>query len=203
MGRTSDAKERLMAAANDLIWEDSYGAVTIDDICKRADVRKGSFYYFFPGKAELAIAAIEDQWTRCTKPFLDQTLSPSIEPMARFRGYLEAVVEKQTVLAKEHGRVLGCALCSVGSEICGNQPAVSATIRDIFDRKRRYYESSIRDAIAAGAIPACDPAERANALSGLVNGMVAQARIMNDLSILRHLPELGLSLLRIPGEAAA
>ena len=43
MGRTSDANERLMSAALDLIWEESYGAVTIDDICKRADVKKGSF----------------------------------------------------------------------------------------------------------------------------------------------------------------
>ena len=33
MGRTSDANERLMDAALDLIWEESYGAVTIDDIC--------------------------------------------------------------------------------------------------------------------------------------------------------------------------
>jgi len=32
----------LMEAALDLIWEESYGAVTIDDICKRADVKKGS-----------------------------------------------------------------------------------------------------------------------------------------------------------------
>ena len=47
MGRTSDAKERLMAAALDLTWEESYGAITIDDICRRAGVKKGSFYYFF------------------------------------------------------------------------------------------------------------------------------------------------------------
>ena len=40
MGRTSDADERLMTAALDLMWEESYGAVTIDDICKRADVKR-------------------------------------------------------------------------------------------------------------------------------------------------------------------
>ena len=47
MGRTSDADERLKDAALALIWEESYGAVTIDDICNRAEVKKGSFYYFF------------------------------------------------------------------------------------------------------------------------------------------------------------
>jgi TetR/AcrR family transcriptional repressor of nem operon len=56
MGRTSDANERLMDAALDLIWEESYGAVTIDDICKRADVKKGSCYYFFKSKSELSVS---------------------------------------------------------------------------------------------------------------------------------------------------
>src|SRR5438105_14905643 len=62
MGRTSDANERLMDAALDLIWEESYGAVTIDEICKRADVKKGSFYYFFYSKATLAKSALERMW---------------------------------------------------------------------------------------------------------------------------------------------
>ena len=57
MGRTSDADERLMTAARDLMWEESYGSVTIDDICARAGVKKGSFYYFFDSKAALAVAA--------------------------------------------------------------------------------------------------------------------------------------------------
>ena len=58
MGRTSDANERLMDAALDLIWEESYGAVTIDDICTRAGVKKGSCYYFCRSKSELAFAAL-------------------------------------------------------------------------------------------------------------------------------------------------
>ena len=78
MGRTSDANERLMDAALDLIWEESYGSVTIDDICKRADVKKGSFYYFFSSKSDLAIAALERMWQEESKPKMDATFSPSI-----------------------------------------------------------------------------------------------------------------------------
>lgn len=43
MGRTSDAKERLLQVGFDLIWNQSYGAVSVDQICERADVNKGSF----------------------------------------------------------------------------------------------------------------------------------------------------------------
>ena len=58
MGRVSDAKERLLEAAKGLIWEQSYGAVTVDAICRRAKVQKGSFYHFFDDKSELAVASL-------------------------------------------------------------------------------------------------------------------------------------------------
>ncbi len=48
MGRTSVAKEKLLQVAFDLIWQQSYGSVSVDDICERAKVKKGSFYHFFP-----------------------------------------------------------------------------------------------------------------------------------------------------------
>src|SRR5687768_7645459 len=62
MGRASDAKERLMKAVGELIWTGSYGSTTIDQICEKAGVKKGSFYYFFDSKADLAAAALDAWW---------------------------------------------------------------------------------------------------------------------------------------------
>ena len=62
MGRTSDARERLIASAIDLIGARSYRAVSVDDLCAHAGVNKGSFYHFFPAKRDLALAAIDLQW---------------------------------------------------------------------------------------------------------------------------------------------
>src|SRR5215203_3184795 len=118
MGRTSDADERLKQAALDLMWEESYGAVTIDDICKRADVKKGSFYYFFSSKAALTVAALEKMWIEDWKPALDARFSPSLDPLTRIRGYLESPYLKQCRMKEQTGKVLGCPVCSVGSEIC-------------------------------------------------------------------------------------
>ncbi|TAK98721.1 MAG: TetR/AcrR family transcriptional regulator, partial [Verrucomicrobia bacterium] len=47
MGRVSDAKTRLMEAVRELIWTGSFGSTTIDQICEKSGVKKGSFYYFF------------------------------------------------------------------------------------------------------------------------------------------------------------
>ena len=202
MGRTSDAKERLMDAALELMWEESYGAVTIDDICTRADVKKGSFYYFFASKAELAVAALERMWETDWKPRLDGLFSSSIEPVQRLTAYLEGIYQKHADMKLKSGKVLGCPVCSVGSEVSTQEIDVSATIRDIFGRKRKYYESTIRDAVASGAIEPCDPAQKALALAGLIEGIVSQARIMNDPEVIRELPAMALGLLRVKTPAA-
>jgi TetR/AcrR family transcriptional repressor of nem operon len=196
MGRTSDADIRLMDAALGLIWEKSYGAVTIDDICNRANVKKGSFYYFFKSKAELAVAALERMWAEESKPKMDVIFSQSKDPLTRFKDYFEMVYQKQLEVKKEHGRVLGCPVCSLGSEISAREVEdVNAKVREIFTRKRRYYESTIRDAIAEGLIEPCEPAEKAVAITGLIEGIVSQAKILNDPEIARSLPEMGLALL--------
>jgi TetR/AcrR family transcriptional repressor of nem operon len=59
MGRTSNARQLLLNAACDLLWEKSYHSVTVDDICARAGVRKGSLYHFFDSKSAVAVAALE------------------------------------------------------------------------------------------------------------------------------------------------
>ena len=80
MGRVSDAKERLMKAVGELIWTGSYGSTTIDQICERAGVKKGSFYYFFDSKADLAVAAVDEDWQR-RRPELDAIFSSTVPPL--------------------------------------------------------------------------------------------------------------------------
>ncbi len=203
MGRTSDTRQRLMEAALDLMWEESYGAITIDDICRRADVNKGSFYYFFHSKSDLAVAAVDALWSEKWKPQLDAQFSPSIEPLKRLTDYLQAIYKRQVESKERSGKVLGCPVCSLGTEISTRDEKLGAKIREICACKRRYYESAIRDAVADGSIEPCDPVEKAASLVGLIEGVVSQGRIMNDPEVIRHLPAMGLDLLRARSAAVA
>jgi TetR/AcrR family transcriptional regulator, transcriptional repressor for nem operon len=197
MGRTSDADQRLMDAALALMWEGSYGSVTIDQICQRADVKKGSFYYFFKSKAELAVAALEALWKNDWQPKLDACFSPSVDPLVRFKNYFETIYAGQVELKAKYGKTLGCPVCTVGSEVSTQEVDVSATIRDILSRKQRYYQSTIRDAVAQGVIEPCDPVQESLALFALLEGLISQARIMDDPEVLRKLPEMAFSMLRV------
>src|SRR5260370_18181133 len=116
MPRTSDAKERLTDAAMDLIGENSYGATSVDAICERADVRKGSFYYFFKSKSELAAAALEADWKK-RKVDMDSIFSPTVPPLERLERYFDFVYDRLAKLQKKCGAVLGCPLFTGGSEV--------------------------------------------------------------------------------------
>src|SRR5262245_48127233 len=116
MGRVSDAKQRLMDAVKELIWTCSYGTTTIDQICEKAGVKKGSFYYFFDSKVDLAEAAIEQDWQQ-RRPDLDAIFSPTVPPLERIERYCQYGYQMQSELKAKCGCVLGCPLFSLGAEV--------------------------------------------------------------------------------------
>lgn len=186
MGRVSTAKERLMEAVNELIWTGSYGATTIDQICDRARVKKGSFYYFFESKAALAREAIEAEWRNCRSDF-DAIFSASVPPLDRLRQYCEFEYKEQTALKARFGYVLGCPLCTLGSEVSTQESALREKIQEIMNQMRKYLETTVRDAHAAGLIHAPDARETARMLYAYYEGSMTQARIENDVEVLKGL----------------
>jgi TetR/AcrR family transcriptional repressor of nem operon len=183
MGRISDAKERLMEAVGELIWRGSYGSTTIDQICDRAGVKKGSFYYFFDSKADLAVAAIDADWAR-RRVELDALFSPTVPPLERLRRYCEFGLKLQTEIRNECGCVLGCPLLSLGAEVSTREDRLRQKVEEILDHKRKYLESAIRDAHAAGLVHAPDAVSKARILYAYYEGLLTEARIRNNLDVL-------------------
>jgi TetR/AcrR family transcriptional repressor of nem operon len=184
MGRVSDAKEKLMKAVSELIWTGSYGSTTIDQICETAGVKKGSFYYFFDSKSDLAFAALDSEW-KARRPELDAIFSSTVPPLERLRKYCDFAYEFQKMVSKKCGCVLGCPLFTLGSEISTQEERLQKKIQEILDQKRKYMESAVRDAAAAGLIEAPDAAAKARTLFSFYQGLLAEARINNNLEILR------------------
>ena len=185
MPRVSDMKERLMDAAMDLMWQNSYGAASVDAICERAGAKKGSFYYFFKSKSELAAAALEADWKK-KRAEMDSIFSPTVPPLERFDRYFDFVYDRLAEVQKKCGSILGCPFMSVGSEVSTQDQIVREAIDRIMDRKLQFFLSAVRDAAAQGLIVARDPEAKAKALFACYQGTVAQARIQNDLDLLRQ-----------------
>src|SRR5688572_24156144 len=183
MGRVSDPKERLMEAVSELIWAGSYGSTTSDQICDTAGVIQGSYYHFFDSKADLAVAALEQQ-CGCMRPDLDAIFAATVPPLDRFRKYCEYGYKLQEEMKAKCGRVLGCPLFTLGSEVSTQEDRLQKKVQEILDQKLKYLESAIRDAHAAGLINAPDASSKAKMLFAYYQGLYTQARINNDLKVL-------------------
>jgi TetR/AcrR family transcriptional repressor of nem operon len=196
MPRISDAKEKLTEAALGLIWTSGYGATSVDDICEKANVKKGSFYHFFKSKADLEVAALEAHWQRNRQGWND-LFSPSVPPLQRLENYFDYVILKQGLLKEEYGVVLGCPLCSVGSEVTTQEEGIREKAQEILEHYLKYFESAIRDAHAQDLLVAPDPKTKARMLFAYVQGILGQARIANSLEPLRELRSGALGLLGV------
>jgi TetR/AcrR family transcriptional repressor of nem operon len=195
-------KERLTDAAMDLIWENSYGATSVDAICARAGAKKGSFYHFFKSKSELAAAALEADW-KMRKADMDSIFSPTIPPLERLERYFDFVHDRLAELQKKCGAVLGCPLFTLGSEVSTQDKVLRDKVQEILDRKVKYFESAIRDAHAQGLIVAPDARAKAKNLFSCFQGTLTQARIENNVERLREFKDVALDFLGVKRAIAA
>jgi len=182
----SETKLKLLSTAIELISESSYGSVSVDDICKRAGVKKGSFYHFFPSKSDLTVAAMEADWQN-GQPYLDRMFSPQTPPLERLRQYFDSKVECQSSKQKECGKVLGCPMITLGAELSTQDEKIRQKSVEIVNRYVKYYESALREAIEEGEIEPTNARTLAEELFAYFQGSMLQAKVLNDVQPLRAL----------------
>lgn len=194
MGRISDAREKLLRVAFELIWESSYGSVSVDDICARAEVKKGSFYHFFPSKCDLAVAALE-AWSEQVRPKFDAMFSATVPPLERLGRFFHEMHQHQREVFEKHGHVLGCPFASLGCEMSTQDEKLRLKTAQLTERLLAYFESAIADAQRLGQVSVESPRAAAQMLCSLKTGAMAEAKIANDPDRLAGLADAALRIL--------
>ena len=75
------------------------------------------------------------------------------------------------------------------------KPLLQQKIEEILNYKRKYFESAIRDAHAQGLIVAPDAEAKARALFACYLGTLAQARIQNNVELIRDFKQVAMDVL--------
>ncbi|MBW8487582.1 TetR/AcrR family transcriptional regulator [Actinomadura parmotrematis] len=155
----SATRERLFAAAIELIAESGLAATTVDQIAARAGVAKGTVYYNFGSKAELFSALLEFGVERLAATLRDAVAGrPPLEA-------LEAAVAAELAFIGEHepfARLLIAETWRSG----GDWQRAARLIRE---RAVEVLAGALRDAVAAGVLRRdLDVATAASAVFGMV-----------------------------------
>ena len=181
----AETRRKLIRTGLIYLTERGYSSVGIDEVLTSSGVPKGSFYHYFPSKADLAIAAIE-WWMQNTIPYLDEIFSPSRHPIDRFTTLIDFIYEKQEDMRIEYGHVCGCPFISIGSELAAQEEKICQKIADITKQKMSYFENALRDMIAMGLIDQnTDVILKAEEIYAFITGNLMLARIKNDLKFMK------------------
>jgi TetR/AcrR family transcriptional regulator, transcriptional repressor for nem operon len=202
MPRVTDTRERLTEAALLLVWEGNLASASVDAICAKAGVRKGSFYHFFKTKTDLILAAFAD-YAAGMRPDFDRIFSASRPPVERLREFFVFMARKMAERRDKAGRVLGCLCTSVGASCSPEDEAVRVKAQEILAGFRRYLEAAVRDGQQDGSIPVKDVQASTDALFQYIEGVKATARAQNDLKPIEQAGRGAFAILGLQWQAPA
>ncbi|MFE0406627.1 TetR/AcrR family transcriptional regulator [Streptomyces nigra] len=195
MGRTSDARNKILTAARSLLERRGYSALGVAEICKTAEVPKGSFYYFFESKEALALTVIDEQWA-AEKRDWEGVLGGDAEPLERLRQLFEATENRQRNGQESCGAVSGCMFGNLTLEMSNQTDAVRERLQQIFEAQVDMVEATIVEAKERGEIAVAEPREAARSVVAQLEGQVLFAKLYNNTSQLSSLWPNCLALLR-------
>ncbi|MEU9836517.1 TetR/AcrR family transcriptional regulator [Streptosporangium sp. NPDC048047] len=199
MGRTSDARERILAAAQTLIELHGYSALGVAEICKAAGVPKGSFYYFFDSKEQLALAVIDEHWA-VQRGDWDRILCGDDPPLQRLRRLFEATEAGQRAGQRSCGTVSGCLFGNLALEMSNQAEVLRGRLQEIFEAQVGMVEKVIAEAQERGEATVADPLDAARSVVAQLEGQVLFAKLYNDT---RRLDALWTNCLSLLGATAA
>jgi TetR/AcrR family transcriptional repressor of nem operon len=194
MGRTSDAREKILTAAQTLIELRGYSALGVAEICKAAGVPKGSFYYFFESKEALALAVLDEQWEAQHSDWA-RILLDDAEPLSRLRRLFEETEAGLRAGQQSCGTVSGCMFGNLTLELSNQTEPIRKRLQQIFDAQVEMVKQVIAEARERGEVAVDDTQEAARSVVAQLEGQVMFAKLHNDTRHLEALWENCLSLI--------
>jgi AcrR family transcriptional regulator len=100
--KKEETKERIAEVALQLFRRQGVEATTIEDICEKADVAKGTFFNYFPRK-EAVFAFLSESWVEAAEQQIAEALSKGGPAFKKIRDVFVAIArfhEEDRVLSK-------------------------------------------------------------------------------------------------------
>jgi AcrR family transcriptional regulator len=163
------ARERLLAAADELFYEEGVHTVGIDRVIERAGVAKASLYSAFGSKDELIRVYLERRHEE-RKGRVNRALEACTTPRDRLLAVFDVLGD---AIAAPSFR--GCAFVSASAE-----SERGSSIEQISDTSRAWTRSLFVELAAEAG--AADPAALAQQLVLLYDGATVSARMDRDAS---------------------
>jgi AcrR family transcriptional regulator len=177
------ARDRLLAAANELFYKEGIHTVGIDRVIERAGVAKASLYATFGSKDELIRAYLRGR-AEARQQRIARAMAHHASPRDRILAVFDALDE-----AIQLPTYRGCAFINASAE----GPRDAAPGRQICDDSRGWLRAKLTE--LAGELGAADPGELARQIVVLYDGALVGAAMDDDRGAARFARAMAARLL--------
>jgi len=175
----------LIAAMRQLSLSQGFPATTVDQVCERAGVTKGSFYHHFSGKDDLGLAALQAYFDDLAGAFSTGTWMNAEDPVVRLRQFVAHAADVTSGPLMAHG----CLMGSFSLDLAEGSPDVRKRLSAMFGGLRDVVAGLIAEA-AEYRGRSLDPARLAEQFLAVVEGSIVLAKANAD----RATPRRGLEM---------
>ncbi len=200
MTQVRDTKQRLLDTARELFYARSYEDVGVQEICREAGVKKGSFYHFFPSKRDLTVAMLDESWIQFRDMLLNDVFVRDIPPVQRILRLLDMQYRLHSEAKAKTGHVSGCPFGNLAGEMSTRDEVIRERVKRVFRDLEVPIRDVLEEAAAAGDLPELDSRATACAMVAYLEGLSLMAKTHNDPDIVKQLGPAILKLIVLPGE---
>ncbi len=171
--RSAQTKKSIMEAATYLFAREGYESTGVAEICKRASVSKGAFYYHFESKETVFLALIDTWLTTLETTLNEVTYQAKNVP----EGLLEMAGMMQPVF--ENNQYFMGLFLELWTHANRNDKVRQATVSP-YRRFEEIFTRLIKRGIEEGTIENIEPEIAGQLLLSLSSGLFLQASLEKD-----------------------
>ena len=175
MKKGEESRQRLIECAAELFWKNGYSATGISEILKQTGLPKGSFYFYFKSKDDLATAVTEYY----QKILLEQFRSSS--QGNDWDSFIEEIFDY--LFERATGQTFaGCPYAVMGMETALSKPAVAS----VFMEGLKKFEQIFQEVLLYSGLSPDHAKILSQRMLSIYQGYLLLGRISNNTFFLKN-----------------
>ena len=175
MKKGEESRQRLIECAAELFWKNGYSATGISEILKQTGLPKGSFYFYFKNKDDLATAVTEYY----QKILLEQFRSSS--QGNDWESFIEEIFDY--LFGRATGQTFaGCPYAVMGMETALSKPAVAS----VFMEGLKKFEQIFQEVLLYSGLSPDHAKILSQRMLSIYQGYLLLGRISNNTFFLKN-----------------
>lgn len=172
-----ETRERILAAATELIHRRGFKETGLADILAASGVPKGSFYFYFRSKEDLGRELLVRYRERARAHLEREAFPPTGEVLPQVVAFFDATARSQA----DGGCEAGCLLGNLAAEVTNiHEDLRREVVRCFLDLREAFADALERGQNSGELAPDFDPGAAADFLMSVLEGSILLAKARRE-----------------------